>query len=48
MLTARAITRSAKSREIADSNAVRSFDQRLMGETSVGLNAVAVLKDSVR
>ena len=45
MLTARATTRIASTSEIADSNIMPNLAQRLSGITSVGLNAVALVKD---
>ena len=42
MLTARATTRMATTREIASSAIIMSFIQGLTAETSVGLKAVAV------
>jgi len=43
MLTARATTRSATSSEITSSAIIMSFAQDLIAETSVGLNAIAVV-----
>ena len=48
MLTARAITRTPMTRETADSVIIISLAHRLIAETSVGLNAVAVQNDSDR
>jgi hypothetical protein len=45
---AREMTSSATTSETADSVIKRSFDQGFTADTSVGLNAVAVLKDSAR
>jgi hypothetical protein len=44
MLTARATTRMATTREMASSAIIMSFIQGLTADTSVGLNAVAVAK----
>ena len=43
MLTARATTRSATSSEITSSAIIMSLAQDLIAETSVGLNAIAVV-----
>lgn len=48
MLTARAITSSATTSEIASSAIIRSLAQGLIAETSVGLKAVAVENDKCR
>jgi hypothetical protein len=48
MLTARETTRMATSREIASSAIIMSLAHGLMAETSVGLNAVAVLNERYR
>ena len=45
MLTARATTRIATSNEITSSAIIMSFAQGLMAETSVGLNAMAVVNE---
>jgi hypothetical protein len=48
MLTARETTRTATSSEIASSVIIMSFAQGLIAETSVGLNAVAVVNERWR
>ena len=48
MLTARATTRSATSSEITSSAIIMSLAQDLIAETSVGLNAIAVVNDRYR
>ena len=45
MLMALATTSTARAADTADSNVMSIFDQRLMADTSVGLNAVAVAND---
>ena len=47
-LTARAITRPTTVREIRDCSAIVSFAHRAMGMTSVGLNAVLVVRPRMR
>ncbi|HYZ88661.1 MAG TPA: low temperature requirement protein A, partial [Myxococcales bacterium] len=46
MLTARAATSSTTRTEIADSNSMRSFAQRLSGIASVGLNAIEFVNET--
>ena len=48
MFTARATTSVARVSEIRDSAITISFAHRLMADTSVGPNAIAVLNDSAR
>ena len=48
MFTARAMTRVARIKEISDSEIIIIFAHLRMANTSVGPNAVAVLKDSAR
>ena len=48
MFTARAITRSPTTTEIAASTIIMSFAHGLIAETSVGLNAIAVSNDKCR
>ena len=48
MLIARAMTRSATTRETLDSAMTRSLAHGFTADTSVGLNAVAVLNDIAR
>ena len=48
ILTARAITRIPTTMEIASSAIIMSFDHGLIAETSVVLNAVALLKETCR
>ena len=48
MLMALATTNTARSRDTADSNVISIFDQCLIADTSVGLNAVAVANDMCR
>jgi len=43
-----ATTRVASASDTVDSRIIRSLAQRLIAETSVGLNAVAVLNDRAR
>ncbi len=48
MLTARATTSATVTSDTADWNIIDSFAQRLSGNVSVGLNAVALVKDRYR
>jgi hypothetical protein len=48
MLIARAMTRAASARETIDSTTIISFAQTRTADTSVGLNARAVLNDRAR
>ena len=48
MLTARAITRPSTERQAVAWTAIASFAQRASGMTSVGLNAVALVKARYR
>jgi hypothetical protein len=48
MFTARATTSSATTSEIVSSPIIMSFAQGLIAETSVGLNAVAVVNERCR
>jgi len=48
MLTARAITRPMTARHAVACTAIASFAQREIGITSVGLNAVALVKPRYR
>jgi hypothetical protein len=48
MFTARAITRIPTIIEIASSVIIMSFAHGFIAETSVGLNAIEVLKDRCR
>jgi hypothetical protein len=48
MFTARATTRIPTTTEIASSAIIMSFDHGLIAETSVGLNAIAALKERCR
>jgi hypothetical protein len=48
MLTARATTRIPTTREIASSVIIMSLAHGLIAETSVGLNAIAALKERCR
>jgi len=46
MLTARAMTNAAVTRETADCSIIDSFAHRDSGIVSVGLNAVALVNDT--
>ena len=48
ILTARATTRIPTTTEIASSAIIMSFAHGFIAETSVGLNAIEVLKDRCR
>jgi hypothetical protein len=48
MFTARETTSTATTSEIASSAIIMSFAHGLIAETSVGLNAVAVVNDRCR
>ena len=48
MFTARATTRIPTTTEIASSAIIMSFAHGLIAETSVGLNAIAALKERCR
>ena len=48
MLIARAITRAARAKDTSDSKIIVSLAQTRIADTSVGLNARAVLNDKTR
>ena len=48
MFTAREMTSTATTSEIASSNIIMSFAQGLIAETSVGLKAVAAVNERCR
>ena len=45
MFTARAVTSRMLTAEIADSESIKSFAQRLSGIASVGLNAIELVNE---